>query len=83
MRANFADGEPDHEQGEQLGDDHCGEDLEADGFFEMPFIGEHLCHKSQTGQRQDAGQSQCLCEIEVEGETDFKKVRRENEGDEQ
>ena len=30
-----------------------------------------------------ASQSQSLSEIEVEGETDFKKVRRENEGDEQ
>ena len=80
MRAYFADGEPDHEQGEQFSDDHCGEYLEADGFFEMPFVGEHLCHKPQTGQRQNAGQSQSLREIEVEGKADVKEVGRENQG---
>ena len=62
----LAYGEPHHEQGDQLGDDHCGEDLNAHGLLEASFVNQDLGDHAKAGQRQHAGQPQGLRKVEVQ-----------------
>ncbi len=72
--AGLADGEPHDEQGDQLGNDDGGEDLEAERFLQVSFVGEHLGHDAQARQRKDARQRQRRGERQVEdGERDAER----------
>ena len=62
----LAYGEPHHEQGDQLGDDHGGEDLNAHGLPETSLVDQHLGDYSEAGQGQHPGQSQGLGKVEAQ-----------------
>ena len=43
----FSDAESHDQECDHLGDDDRGKNLEAKGFFKVPFVCEYLCHKTQ------------------------------------
>ena len=62
----LAYGEAHYEQGDQLGDNHSGKDLNAHRLPETPFVYEHLGDYPEAGQGQHPGQSQGLGEVEAQ-----------------
>ncbi len=62
----LADRKAHHEQGNQLCNDHRGEDLDAYGFPQTTFVDQRLGHDAEAGKRQDAGETKGLGEIEAQ-----------------
>ena len=62
----LADRKARHEQGNQLCNDHRGEDLDPHGFPQTPLVNQRLGHDAEAGKRQDAGETKGLGEIEVQ-----------------
>ena len=62
----LANGKSHHEQGDQLCDDHGGEDLNAHRLPDAPFVYKRLGDYAKAREGQDPGQSQSLGEFEAQ-----------------
>ena len=64
----LANGEAHHKQGDQLGDYHGCEDLNADRLLEASLVNQHLGDYAEAGQRQHPCESQGLGKVEVQSQ---------------